>query len=123
VLPDIVDGAPYSLSVVFELAKGAVAHLAEDPPDAAGRVIMVDVNRSTLLADGTHPALRRDHRVDFGRTDSESLLQVVVPRVPVETPNRGSGSRVMTRLAVLAAAVLLRPVPREIFFRLRDATV
>ncbi len=73
------------LEILFELAQGAVAALAEDAADRAADVVVIDVLGFAFAADRTEPALLLDHPIDIGGADAVSAFQVIVATATVES--------------------------------------
>jgi hypothetical protein len=73
---DVVGGGPQDRRVVLELAEAAVALEAQQLPDDAGRVVVVDVRGWCGTADGAETALCCEHGGRVCRRDPVPPLEV-----------------------------------------------
>jgi hypothetical protein len=102
---DVVGRGTQQGGIVLELAQAAIAIETEQGSDAAGRMIVIDVDRRRSLAYRTETTLLLEHRVCFFRC------------YPVPTPQVVSALAAQQLLRLLASDVVARlavrgpPVP------------
>src|SRR5690348_1584268 len=111
------------LKLVANITQSLVAVEAQQSPDLARGVIVVDVFGIGPATNGALPALRGEHRVDVGLTDAIPGAEVVFPASAVQTFASSTRPRVVTRLAVAAATPSATLALGKVFERLDGLAV
>ena len=115
----VLDGAFHDLWPVPEIAKALVAVETQECANPAGLVVVVDMhNRRRVMTDGAGATLSDEHRSDIGVAEAVASHQVVMATAAIESLPSLATPGVMTRLAVLRAAVARTTIIRKLRDRL-----
>jgi hypothetical protein len=109
--------APKLADVVFEATQSPIAVEAQNTPNPAGHVIVVDVLRNLDLTKRAEQPLLVDEPIGNLRLDPIAVFREVVARRPMFLDPVLSSDYVVTRFAVRGQPVLTRCILRELFKR------